>query len=156
MDQTPRSLLKGVQRDLNNPTIDLEPRGNETKNMIKGFISVNSVPINESHSEVLKHSAFEGCQPRISDQVFSLENYASESALKVSSAVSGVTNKNSSVVPVNYEVKRLNSETIHGGLFDFKSYTSLECTLLCLNILISSTIFFTALCFGVVILSINS
>jgi hypothetical protein len=137
---------------------------NETKNMIKGFINVDSTPLNDNHNEVLKNTAFDGCSPRISDQVFHLEKYVNEPTVKIRSTVTTavestgsheVTPTSESFEAYKSQMRRKVSEAGNGGLFDFRSYTVVEFSLLCLNILIFLSIVSVLLFIIVVILSIN-
>jgi hypothetical protein len=83
MDQSPRSILKVVQRESIGSSINssgiTSNYDDDTKSVIKAFIKMES-KIEDEHKEILNNIVFNGYQPKVVDKVFYLERYAVDSA----------------------------------------------------------------------------
>lgn len=154
MDATPRTLIRGVQKDLRSPPSSASPKPPpqkaETKNLMRAFIDADTTNSAE-HKKILDNPVFGGHYPRIVDKVFTMERFAGDapnlSNGKSANAKDEPSKRSSKATwPVvdPYE----NSNPAH--------FTGFEHFLLCVNVSLFVGIMMTVIVLGLFFLFLNN
>lgn len=152
MDATPRTLIRGVQKDLQSPPSSGPPpqQKPETKNLMRAFIDADTTNSAE-HKKILDNPVFGGHYPRIVDKVFTMERFAGDapkqpSGKNASTKVEQSKRSSKAAGPIvdPYE----NSNPAH--------FTGFEHFLLCINVSLFVGIVMTVIVLGLFFLFLNN
>lgn len=157
MDATPRTLIRGVQKDLQSPpSSGTNHRQSqppvETKNLMKAFIGADTTNSAE-HKKILENPVFGGHYPRIVDKVLTLERFAGDTTKLPDNGKNAVAKADQSKRP-----KKVDAGPIIDPYetYNPSQFTGFEHFLMCINVSLFVGILMTVIVLGLFFLFLNN